>query len=133
MNDTRREAIRIPDAWHSGAPYTPAIRVGSFVFISGAVSYDLASGKSVGVDIREQTIQVLNNIEAILAQAGLTTDDVVKTTVFLTDSSLASEMNEVYSVRFKTPYPARSTVQVGPLARPEYLIEIEAIALDALR
>ena len=127
MNDTRREAIRIPDAWHSGAPYTPAIRVGSFVFISGAVSYDLASGKSVGVDIREQTIQVLNTI---LAQAGLTTDDVVKTTVFLTDSSLASEMNEVYSVRFKTPYPARSTVQVGPLARPEYLIEIEAIAVD---
>jgi 2-iminobutanoate/2-iminopropanoate deaminase len=119
MKNARREAIRIPDAWHSGAPYTPAVRAGSFIFISGAVSYDLESGKSVGV--------------AILTQCGLTTDDVVKTTVFLTDCSLASEMNEVYSVRFKTPYPARSTVQVGPLARPEYLIEIEAIALDPLR
>ena len=133
MKDTRREAIRIPDAWHSGAPYTPAIRVGSFVFVSGAVSYDLASGESVGVDIQEQTTQILNNIEAILAQAGLTADDIVKTTVFLTDCSLAPKMNEVYSVRFKTPYPARSTVQVGPLARPEYLIEIEAIAVDPSR
>lgn len=131
MSDSsRRKSVRIEGAFHSGAPYTPAVVVSPFVFVSGAVPYSLVDGSPIGSDITTQTAQVLDNIERLLAEVGLTLDDVVKTTVFLTDSSLAGGMNEVYRTRFTSPYPARSTVQVGPLARPEYLIEVEAIALE---
>lgn len=127
---SRRRSVRIEGAFHSGAPYTPAVVVSPFVFVSGAVPYSLVDGTPVGDDIQAQTNQVLNNIEQLLAEIGLNLDDIVKTTVFLTDSSMAAGMNEVYRTRFTPPYPARSTVQVGPLARPEYLIEVEAIALE---
>ena len=121
--------IWAPGAWHSGAPYSPGLRRGDLLFLSGAVPVDRSTGETVGTTIGEQTTQTLDNLAAILAEAGGTLDDVVKTTVFLTDSTLASGMNAVYSGRFAAPFPARSTVQVGPLARPEFLIEIEASAV----
>jgi 2-iminobutanoate/2-iminopropanoate deaminase len=99
------------------------------LFLSGAVPIDRATGDTVGESIEEQTSQTIDNLAAILGEAGGTLDDVVKSTVFLTDSTLAAGMNSVYSQRFTAPYPARSTVQVGPLARVEFLIEIEAIAI----
>lgn len=126
---TRRQAVRIEGAFHSGAPYSPAIIAGPFVFVSGAVPYSLIDGSPVTGDIKVQTAQVLDNIERVLAEVNLGLDDIVKTTVFLTDSSMAGGMNEVYRTRFADPFPARSTVQVGPLAKPEYLIEMEAIAV----
>ncbi len=127
---TGKQDISVPGAWHSGAPYTPAVRVGQWVFVSGQVPIDRSTGATVGTDIEAQTAQVIDNIEALLTEAGLSLDHVVKTVVFLTDSSLAAGMNRVYADRFAPVRPARSTVQVGPLARPEFLIEVEAIALD---
>ncbi len=134
MNDPAgKQEVRVPGAWHSGAPYTPAVRVGELVFVSGQVPIDRASGATVGTDIETQTEQVIDNIEALLSEVGLTLGHVVKTTVFLTDGALATGMNRVYADRFPTVRPARSTVQVGPLARPEFLIEVEAVAVDPSR
>lgn len=123
------KAIWVPDAWHSGAPYTPAIRQGPFLFVSGMVPVDLRSGKSRGETIEEQTEQVLGNLGEVLEAGGAGFADVAKVTVFLTESSMAARMNTVYARFFSVPYPARSTVQVGPLARPEFLIEVDAIAV----
>jgi 2-iminobutanoate/2-iminopropanoate deaminase len=128
LNDIRT-AIWVPGAWHSGAPYTPAIRHGRLLFTSGLVPVDLKSGESMDGDIRAQTACVLDNLALLLAAAGATLQDVVKVTVYLTDSSMAQEMNAVYERHFSNSYPARSTVQVGPLARPEFLIEIDSIAV----
>lgn len=126
---SRGEAVWVPGAWHSGAPYSPALRRGPLLFVSGAVPVDPATGATVGTTIEDQTARVLDTIAAVLATAGSSLDDVVKTTVFLTDSTMAAGMNEVYAARFSRPHPARSTVQVGPLARPEFLVEIEAVAM----
>jgi 2-iminobutanoate/2-iminopropanoate deaminase len=125
------EAVWVPGAWHSGAPYSPGLRRGPFLFLSGAVPVDRDTGDTVGESIGEQTAQVLSNLEAVLAASGASLEDIVKTTVFLTDPGLAAGMNEVYSQRFQPPRPARSTVVVGPLARPEFLVEIEAIAMPS--
>jgi len=93
------------------------------------VPVDLRSGKSRGETIEEQTEQVLGNLGEVLEAGGAGFADVAKVTVFLTESSMAARMNTVYARFFSVPYPARSTVQVGPLARPEFLIEVDAIAV----
>jgi len=121
-------AVRIDGAWHSGAPYSPAVRMGDLLFLSGLVPVDPRDGSTVGATIQDQTRQVLTLMRRLLAAGGATHSDVVKTTVFLTDPSLAAGMNEVYAECFSEPRPARSTVVVGPLARAEFLVEIEAIA-----
>lgn len=119
-----------PNTWHSGAPYSPAVRWGDLIFVSGAVPIDPATGESVGADdIGAQTTQVLTNIRETLRAAGSSLEQVVKTTVYLTNSTMVPGMNEAYRALFPGHLPARSTVQVGPLARPEFLIEIEAIAV----
>lgn len=128
MADPKQRSIFVAGAWHSGAPYSPAVRIGPWLFLSGMVPVDLADGASVGGDIRVQTARVVANLERILAEAGGSLANVIKTTVFLTDSTLAAGMNEAYASAFNAPRPARSTVQVGPLARPEFLIEMEAVA-----
>lgn len=120
---------RDPDMWHSGAPYSPAVRCGDVIYVSGAVPIDPATGHSVGSDIQAQTRQVLANLERTLRAAGSSLDGVVKTTVFVTDSGVVAGMNEAYREFFPHHLPARSTVQVGPLARPEFMIEIEAVAV----
>ena len=124
-----RTAIWVPGAWHSGAPYTPAIRIGRLLMTSGLVSIDLSSGESYGSNIGEQTTRVLQNLRLVLEAGGANLGDVVKVTVYLTDTSMAAGMNAAYKEFFPSPYPARSTVQVGPLARAEFLIEIDAIAV----
>lgn len=118
-----------PGAWRSGAPYSPAIRWGDMIFVSGAVPIDPATGDTVGNDVQAQTRQVLTNIDQTLRAAGSSLDGVVKTTVFLTDSLTIADMNAAYREFFTNHLPARSTVQVGPLARPEFMIEIDAIAV----
>ena len=99
------------------------------IFVSGAVPIDPGTGETVGSDIRSQTDRVLANIALTLQAAGSSMARVVKTTVFVTDATLVAGMNEAYRQHFPGHLPARSTVQVGPLARPEFLVEIEAVAV----
>ncbi len=110
------------------APFVPGTKKGSFVFASGQVALD-GNGNLVGKgDVRVQTRQVLQNLNAVIEEGGATLNDVMKTTVFLSDMSNFAAMNEVYAEFFGNLKPARSTVQ-ALLARPEFLVEIEAIAL----
>lgn len=108
-------------------PYSQAIDTGSFVFISGQIPVNPATGE-VPDGIKAQAAQSIANIKAILAEAGLTIDNVVKTTVFLADMALFGEMNEVYAQEFTAPFPARSAVAVRELPK-QVLVEIEVIAV----
>jgi 2-iminobutanoate/2-iminopropanoate deaminase len=99
-----------------------------FVFVSGQIPQDLATGEIIGDDIETQTEQTLDNVEAVLEEADASMDDVIKTTVFLTDVEEFPGMNEAYSEAFSEPYPARSAFEVGDLAA-DILVEIEAIAI----
>lgn len=108
-------------------PYSQAIDLGNMVFISGQIPVNPATGE-IPEGIAAQTAQSIANIKAILAEAGLTIDNVVKTTVFLADMSLFVPMNEVYGKEFTAPYPARSAVAVRELPK-QVLVEIETIAV----
>jgi 2-iminobutanoate/2-iminopropanoate deaminase len=107
------------------APYSPVIRSGDLVFTAGQVAFD-ESGDPVPGGVAEQTRQALANLEACLAAAGCTLDDVQKVNVFLVDLAEFAEFNEVYRAAFSQPYPARTTVQAG-LPAP-LRVEIEAVA-----
>lgn len=107
-------------------PYSQAIDAGAFVFISGQIPVDPATG-NIPEGITAQTTQSLANIRAILAEAGLTVANVVKTTVFLADMADFGPMNEVYASVFTAPFPARSAVAVKTLPK-NVLVEIEVIA-----
>ena len=109
-------------------PYSQAVAAGGFLFLSGQIPIDPATGGVTGDDITAQTEQVLANLVAVLSKAGATTDDVVKTTVYLDDMGLFSAMNEVYDKHFGGSRPARATVAVASLPRG-VLVEIDAIAL----
>lgn len=108
-------------------PYSQAIDLGNIVFISGQIPVNPATGE-IPEGIAAQTAQSISNIKAILAEAGLTIGDVVKTTVFLADMSLFVPMNEVYAKEFTNPFPARSAVAVKELPK-QVLVEIETIAV----
>lgn len=108
-------------------PYSQAIDTGTFVYASGQIPINPADG-SIPEGITAQTAQSLANVKAILAEAGLTVDNVVKTTVFLANMSDFGAMNEVYGATFTAPYPARSAVAVKDLPKG-VLVEIEVIAL----
>ncbi len=108
-------------------PYSQAIDTGSFVFISGQIPVNPATGE-IPEGIEAQAAQSMANIKAILAEAGLTMDNVVKTTVFLADMSLFANMNKVYAENFTAPFPARSAVAVKELPK-QVLVEIEVIAV----
>ena len=112
-------------------PYTPAVKLGDFVYISGQIPVDPASGEIVAGGIQEQTHQVLKNIEALLAEMNLEMRHIVKTTVFMTDLGEFNAMNEIYATYFDRPYPARSTVQVGALPKGAK-VEIECLVIDTL-
>jgi 2-iminobutanoate/2-iminopropanoate deaminase len=111
-------------------PYSQAVRTGNFLFCSGQIPLDPKSGQIISGDIAAQTRRVLDNIAAVLRVEGLTFDNVVKTTIFLTDLGDFQTVNEVYSSYFKQDPPARSTVQVSALPRGAK-IEVEAIAVAA--
>ncbi|HEX5324196.1 MAG TPA: RidA family protein [Capsulimonadaceae bacterium] len=113
----------------TGAPYTPAVRVGSFLYVSGQVPIDPATSLMIDGGFEDQARQCIRNLAGVLKQAGLGLDDVVKTTVFLTDMGNYSEFNRVYGPYFGAVKPARSCVQVAGLPLGA-LVEIEAIALD---
>lgn len=112
-------------------PYSQAIRCGQFLYMSGQIALDPATGEMVGADVQTQTERVFQNIQAVLTEAGISLAHVVKTTVFLTSMSNFKTMNEVYARYFEGPGrlpPARSTVAVAELPR-QALVEIECIAV----
>ena len=123
-----KEIIFTNEAPGAIGPYSQAVRTGSFLFCSGQIPLDPKSGQIVSGDIAAQTRRVLDNIAAVLRTEGLTFDNVVKTTIFLTDLGDFQTMNEVYSSYFKQDPPARSTVQVSALPKGAK-IEVEAIAV----
>ena len=109
-------------------PYNQAIFAGDMLFISGQVCIDAATGQLKNKDLQEETHQVMNNLKAILEEAGLEFSNVVKTTIFLTDMNRFSEVNEIYGQYFEKDFPARETVQVSAL--PKFVhVEISMIAV----
>lgn len=120
------QQISTPAAPAAIGPYSQGIIANNFVYCSGQLPIDAATG-DMPSDIKEQTRQSLKNVQAVLAAAGLTLANVVKTTVYLADMSLFAPMNEVYSEIFAAPFPARSAFAVKELPK-QALVEIEVVA-----
>jgi 2-iminobutanoate/2-iminopropanoate deaminase len=108
-------------------PYSQAVKSGGMLFVSGQIALDPKSGEFVGVDVRQQTERVMENLKGILEAGGTSLNHVVKTTVFLKDMADFAAMNEVYGRYFASAPPARSTIQVAKLPK-DALVEIEVIA-----
>lgn len=121
-----KKAIATTKAPGAIGPYSQAIDAGSLLFISGQIPVNPETG-AVAEGITAQTAQSIANIKAILAEAGLSIDNVVKTTVFLADMNDFAAMNAVYAENFTSPFPARSAVAVRELPK-QVLVEIEVIA-----
>jgi 2-iminobutanoate/2-iminopropanoate deaminase len=122
-----RDAISTTEAPGAIGPYSQAIRAGDFVFISGQIPLDPATGALVDGGITEQTHRVLKNLDAILRAAGTSFNSVVKTTVYLADMGEFAAMNTVYAEYVAVPAPARATVEVARLPR-DVRVEIDVIA-----
>ena len=121
-----RQEVSAPSAPAAIGPYSQAIAIDGFIFCSGQLGMDPATGQLVD-GIAAQAEQAMVNLEAVLSAAGASLADVVKTTIFLTDLANFSTVNDIYSRHIIEPAPARSTVQVAALPRGA-LVEIEAIA-----
>ena len=109
-------------------PYSQAVKCGSFIYTSGAIPVDPVTGEVVAGGVAEQTVQVLNNLKEVLAEAGAGLVNVVKTTVFIKDMKDFATINEEYKKFFTGNYPARSCVEVARLPK-DVLVEIECIAV----
>lgn len=129
MNNTQTPltAVHTANAPAAIGPYSQAVCAGGFVYVSGQIPLDPATGEFAGPDIRTQTRQSLRNIAAILAAAGSGMDRVVKTTVLLKDIGDFAAMNEVYAEAFTAPYPARAAFEAAALPKGA-LVEIECVA-----
>jgi 2-iminobutanoate/2-iminopropanoate deaminase len=123
-----KKYITSPSAAPAIGPYSPGIRAGNLLFLSGQIPLDPSSGQIVDGDIRAQTTRVLQNLGELLKAGGAGFSDVVRTTIFLADLSDFGAVNEVYATFFSAPYPARATVQVARLPR-DVRVEIDAIAV----
>jgi len=122
-----KKVIATNNAPAAVGPYSQAIEVNGIVFISGQLPIDPQTGEFVKGGVKEQTEQSFKNIKAILAEAGLTTDNIVKTTVLLADIAYFGPMNEVYAEQFSGTFPARSAFAVRDLPKAA-MVEIEVIA-----
>ncbi|MCS7309370.1 MAG: RidA family protein [Armatimonadota bacterium] len=126
-----KQVIVTTEAPAAIGPYSQAIRVGNLVFVSGQIPLHPQTGEIVGDTAAEQARQVLQNLQAVLQAAGASLQDVVKTTIFLTDLGQFAAVNAVYAEFFPSEPPARSTVQVAALPRGVQ-VEIEAVAVVEL-
>jgi 2-iminobutanoate/2-iminopropanoate deaminase len=122
-----KQTISSADAPKAIGPYSPAVRTGQLLFVSGQVALDPATGNMVEGGIAEQTRRVLDNIGALLTAGGRSFADVVRTTIFLADMNDFAAVNDIYGRYFKEPYPARATVQVARLPK-DARVEIDVIA-----
>ena len=125
MNDLK--LINTPEAPAAIGPYSQAVVAGEWVFASGQIPVDPATGDLIDGGIAEQTDRVMKNLAAVLHEAGLSLDHVVKTTVYLADMGTFAEMNEAYAKHFGDHRPARATVQAGALPK-SVGVEIDVIA-----
>ena len=122
-----KTAISSPDAPKAIGPYSPAIRAGQLLFVSGQIALDPATGQMIDGDTATQTRRVMDNLGALRKAADLSFSDGVRTTVFLADMADFAAMNEAYGTYFTAPPPARATVQVARLPK-DARVEIDAIA-----
>ncbi len=123
----QKEIISTKDAPQAIGPYSQAVRFDNLIFVSGQIPIEPESGKILKGNIREQTKQILENLNNILAAGGSSLDNVLRTTIFLTNLENYSVVNEIYAKYFNDLPPARSTVQVAKLPM-DAQIEIDAIA-----
>ncbi len=123
-----KEVIHSTLAPKAIGPYSQAIATNNLVFVSGQLGIDVSTGEFKGADIHSQTTQSMENIKAILKEAGLGMDSVVKTTILLKSLDDFAVVNGIYGSYFTEPYPARATFQVAKLPK-DALVEIEAIAI----
>ena len=123
-----KKVISTSNAPAAIGPYSQAIEANGMVFVSGQIPVDPATGAFISDDIKDQAKQSLTNIKNILAEVGLSMDNVVKTSVFLADIKYFAPMNEVYASFFNAPYPSRSAMAVKDLPKGA-LVEIECIAI----
>jgi 2-iminobutanoate/2-iminopropanoate deaminase len=122
-----KKIIKTERAPEAIGPYEQAIGIGGFLFTSGQIALDPATGNFLEGSIEEETERVIKNLEGILTEAGLTLKDVVKTTVYLTDLNNFGRVNQVYETFFGESKPARACVQVAALPKGAQ-IEIDAVA-----
>ncbi len=122
-----KQIIHTDHAPKAVGPYSQAVRMGDFLFCSGQISIDPKTQEVFTGDIKKQTEMVLNNIEAVLKEAGLNYSHIVKTTIFLTQMSDFTAVNELYAQRFEKAPPARSTIAVSGLPKGVN-VEIEVLA-----
>jgi 2-iminobutanoate/2-iminopropanoate deaminase len=122
-----KRAVSSANAPKAIGPYSPAVRAGNLLFVSGQVPIDPATGNMIEGDIAAQTRRVLDNVGALLEAGGVSFANVVRTTVFLADMNDFAAMNQVYGEYFREPYPARATVQVARLPK-DSRVEIDVIA-----
>ena len=123
-----KEIIYTKNAPEPIGPYSQAIKVDSTVYVSGQIPLDPKSGHIVSNKVEEQTHQVISNLKSVLAAAGLTLEDVVKTSIFLTDLSQFGTVNEIYGSYFASSAPARETVEVNALPKGSQ-VEISCVAI----
>ena len=123
----KMKKISTPKSPAAIGPYSQAIKTGNLIFTSGQIPFT-AEGKLVSSDVKEQTLQSLQNLKNILEKAGTGMDNIIKCTVFISDMDQFAQVNEVYQQFFNEPYPARSCVEVARLPK-DVKVEIEAIAL----
>ena len=121
------QAITTKAAPHAIGPYSQAVRSAGFLFLSGQIALDPATGKLVAGDVTAEAERVMANLSEVLTAAGLSFDHVVKTTIYLIDFADFEAVNQVYGKRFSRVLPARATVQVAALPRGAR-VEIDAIA-----
>lgn len=125
----KKEAITTDNAPKAIGPYSQAVKVNGFIFVSGQIPIDPHTDEVTKGDIVDQTRQVLKNISSILVAAGSSLKDVVKTTVYMKDLSKFGEMNQIYGEFFTVPFPARATVEVSNLPKGVD-VEIDAVAVE---
>ncbi|HWD88822.1 MAG TPA: RidA family protein [Mucilaginibacter sp.] len=125
-----KEIINTSNAPAPIGPYNQAVSANGFVFVSGQIPLDTATGQIVSGDIEAETTKVMENIGAILAEAGLDFSHVVKTSIFLTDMARFGSVNDVYGSYFTDKFPARETIQVAALPK-NVNVEISVIALKS--
>ena len=125
----KKQIINTLNAPDPIGPYSQAVKVGGMLFISGQVALKPGTSELVTDNIQTETQQVMNNLNAILMEAGLSFANVIKTTIFLKDMSLFTSVNEVYSKFFETDFPARETIAVKGLPK-DVNVEISMIAAE---
>lgn len=123
----RKEILINNEAPKAIGPYSPAVKVGNLVFISGQLPVDPATGEIAGDDIEAQTKKSLENLKAVLKPYAINFNHLVKVTIFLKDMNNFPQVNEIYSQYFTNPFPSRSCIEVSRLPK-DAQIEIEAIA-----